>query len=99
LLFDASFSWLVFGFAPATSANAFCERVMGTIRRECLDWIIPLNESHLRRVFRHRVEPCNRGRPHASFRPGIPDAPELAPPPSGDRIRGGLHHEDRLDAA
>ena len=29
-------------------ANAICERVIGTIRRECLDWLIPLSESHLR---------------------------------------------------
>jgi hypothetical protein len=30
-------------------ANALCERVIGTIRRECLDWLIPLSEAHLRR--------------------------------------------------
>ena len=38
-------------------ANAVCERVIGTIRRECLDWLIPLSESHLRRILkssRHR---------------------------------------------
>jgi hypothetical protein len=31
----------------AHQANAFCERLIGTIRRECLDFLIPLNESHL----------------------------------------------------
>ena len=27
-------------------ANAFCERLIGTMRRECLDWVIPVNERH-----------------------------------------------------
>ena len=31
-------------------ANAFCERLIGTIRRECLDFLIPLSEGHLRRI-------------------------------------------------
>jgi hypothetical protein len=29
-------------------ANALCERLIGTLRRECLDWMIPLTEEHLR---------------------------------------------------
>ena len=33
-------------------ANAICERVIGTIRRECLDWMIPLSEVHLRSILR-----------------------------------------------
>ena len=36
----------------APQANAFCERLIGTIRRECLDFVIPLNESHLRLLLR-----------------------------------------------
>ena len=36
-------------------ANAFCERLIGTIRRECLDWLIVLNERHLRSVLRQWV--------------------------------------------
>ena len=34
----------------APQANAFCERLIGTVRRECLDFLIVLNERHLRSV-------------------------------------------------
>jgi transposase InsO family protein len=91
-------------------ANAFCERLIGTIRRECLDWMIPLNERHLRRVLRQWVVHYNRGRPHASLGPGIPErsATDLAITSHGHRIRAdcrvvadpvlaGLHHEYRLE--
>ena len=40
-------------------ANAFCERLIGTIRRECLDLMIPLNERHLRSILREWVEHYN----------------------------------------
>ena len=53
-------------------ANAFCERVIGTIRREYLDWMILLNEGHLRRVLQEWIAHYNRGRPHASLGPSIP---------------------------
>jgi putative transposase len=33
-------------------ANSICERVIGTIRRECLDWLIPLSETHLRQTLK-----------------------------------------------
>ena len=33
-------------------ANAICERVIGTIRRECLDWMIPISEGHLRAILK-----------------------------------------------
>jgi len=32
------------------TANSICERVLGTVRRECLDWLIPLSESNLRSI-------------------------------------------------
>jgi transposase InsO family protein len=89
-------------------ANAFCERLIGSVRRECLDYMIPLNERHLRRVMREWVSHYNRGRPHSSLGPGIPE--RTAPPPprtdrhrleAGESVRsiavlGGLHHEYRL---
>ena len=33
-------------------ANGICERLIGTIRRECLDWLIPQSEAHLRLVLK-----------------------------------------------
>jgi transposase InsO family protein len=35
-------------------ANSICERFIGTLRRECLDWLIPLSESHLRQMLKTR---------------------------------------------
>jgi putative transposase len=90
-------------------ANAFCERLIGTIRRECLDWLIVLSERHLRFVLREWVVHYNHRRPHASLGPGIPDAPpETLARPSGHHIvaghrvtaapiLAGLHHEYRLE--
>ena len=54
-------------------ANAFCERLTGKIRQECLDYVIPLNESHLKRTLREWSNHYNGGRPHECLRPGIPD--------------------------
>jgi Integrase core domain len=68
--------------ARAPQANAFCKRVIG-IRRECLDWMIPLNEGHLRRVLQQWVAHYNRGRPHTSLGPGIPEGLDIAMPSRG----------------
>src|SRR5712671_2678138 len=59
--------------ARTPHANAFCERLIGTMRRECLDWLIPIHERHLRSILREWVTHYNRGRPHAGLGPGIPD--------------------------
>jgi len=90
-------------------ANAFCERLIGTMRRECLDWLIPLHERHLRGILREWVTHYNRGRPHTSLGPGIPEpSPALIrPEPTGHHLPAhgrvvampilhGLHHEYRL---
>jgi putative transposase len=93
----------------APQANAFCERLIGIIRRECLDWVIPLSEDHLRSVLREWIAHYNRGRPHASLGPGIPEG-SAAIPVLNDRripdscrvvakpILNGLHHEYRFDS-
>jgi transposase InsO family protein len=56
-------------------ANTLCERLIGTLWRECLDWMMPLNERHLRRTLWSWASHYNRGRPHSSLGPGIPDPP------------------------
>ncbi len=55
--------------------NSLCERLIGTLRREYLDWIIPLTEEHLRKTLLSWVRHYNRGRPHSSLGPGLPDPP------------------------
>jgi transposase InsO family protein len=95
-------------------ANAICERVIGTIRRECLDWLIPLSESHLRSIRRAWAGHYNHGRPHMALGPGVPDPPSDVVPSAksltrhrigerlGVRVRsvlGGLHHEYLLVSA
>jgi len=60
-------------FTRTPQANAFCEGLIGTIRRECLDWFIPIHGRHLRGMLGEWVTHYNRGRPHASLGPGIPD--------------------------
>ena len=80
---------------------------MGTVRRECLDFVIPLNERHLRGALGCYVAHYNKGRPHSSLGPGIPEqtlSRALVPRRQRHRlprdcqirvedILGGLHHE------
>jgi putative transposase len=92
-------------------ANALCERLLGTLRRECLDFIIPLTESHLRCLLKEWAPHYNTGRPHMSLGPGIPQPPPSLPVPRQSHrhrllaqvhvvahpILGGLHHEYQLE--
>jgi putative transposase len=65
--------------APAQPiANGACEWLIGTIRRECPDWVIPVFESHLRFILREWSIHFNRGRPHNSLGLGVPDPPTSA---------------------
>jgi transposase InsO family protein len=91
-------------------ANAFCERLLGTLRQECLDFMIPLTEHHLRRLLNEWVPPYNAGRPHIALAPSIPQPllPSQVPLQTHRHqlpahlyvvacpILGGLHHEYRL---
>ena len=94
----------------APKADAFCERLIGAFRRECLDYLIPLNERHLKAIIKEFVVHYNRGRPHSALGPGIPEPPQAKVPtsvhrhrlPAGYRVTlnpilGGLHHEYGLE--
>lgn len=63
----------------APRANASCERLLGTLRRECVDFLIPLSEAPLRRILWEWAAHYNRGRPHSSFGPGLPEPPPGLP--------------------
>lgn len=82
--------------------NPFVERVIGSIRRECLDHVIVLNERHLRRILRSYVDYYNCSRTHLSLDRNAPEPREVEPPGFGRVIAipqvGGLHHRYRLAA-
>ena len=83
--------------------NAYVERIIGSIRRECLDHIIVINERHLRRVLISYVDYYHHSRTHLSLDKDCPDARPIQPPNSGKVIAiaqvGGLHHRyERLAA-
>jgi len=94
-------------------ANALCERLLGTLRQECLDCLIPLTVSHLRHLLHTWVPHYNAGRPHMALGPGIPAPPSHLPVPlhahrhrlpphvrvMARPILGGLHHEYQLEKA
>ncbi len=79
----------------APKANAYCERLVGTIRRECLDYILPLNERHLRLTLKEFVAYYNRRRPHSALGPGTPEPIQTNVPPSGHRHQLPVGHRVR----
>jgi putative transposase len=83
--------------------NLYCERVIGSIRRECLDNVIVLNEAHLRRLLRSYVNYYHRWRVHRSLDMDAPDFRPVQPPELAEVKKipevGGLHHHYERVAA
>ena len=83
--------------------NAYVERVIGSIRRECLDHVVVINERHLRRVLFSYVDYYHRSRTHLSLAKDCPDARPIQPPDRGRVIAipqvGGLHQRYKRLAA
>lgn len=97
------------GIKPVLSAprspwqRAYVERVIGTLRRECLDHVIVFNEASLHRHVKSFVTDYHHSRTHLSL---DKDAPETRPVQAADAGRivaipqvGGLHHRYERQAA
>jgi len=82
--------------------NPYCERLIGSIRRECLDHVIVLNERHLRRILQSYFDYYLHSRTHLSLDRNSPIEREVEPPCLGRVVAipkvGGLHHRYRRAA-
>jgi transposase InsO family protein len=78
----------------APRANAVAERLVGTLRRECLDQLVIVNAAHLRSVLTEFVRYYNHERPHRSLalQPPVPAIRAPTGPIRASPILGGLHH-------
>ena len=82
--------------------NPYVERVIGSVRRECSDHVVILNERHLRRILSRYLDDDHGSRTHLSL---VKDAPHGRPVSGGQGTIvpfpkvGGLHHRyERLAA-
>ena len=84
----------------APRANAVCERFLRSVRQECLDHLLILQEKQLQRVLNAYVGYFNQARPHQGIAQQIPE--RLRPVPSSQDagkkvmarpVMGGLHHD------
>jgi putative transposase len=77
--------------------NAYAERVIGSIRRECLDHVVVIGERHLMRILSEYVDYYNRTRTHLSLTKDAPEPRRVQPSSHGGVVEvsrvGGLHHE------
>jgi transposase InsO family protein len=83
--------------------RAYVERVIGTIRRECLDHVIVFNETYLRRTLSSYLSYYHRSRTHLALDKDAPETRPVQPSDSGKVVAipevGGLHHRYQRRAA
>jgi putative transposase len=83
--------------------SGYCERVIGTIRRECLDHVIVLDERHLRRVLKEYLAYYHESRTHLGLEKDAPVSRPIQSPDVGPvankPVLGGLHHRYFRQAA
>jgi len=78
----------------APNANAIAERIVRSIRIECLDHLIVINERHLTAVLRDFTDYYNYDRPHRSLAltSPVPIQPSACGLVTSPPVLGGLHH-------
>jgi transposase InsO family protein len=83
--------------------NPYVERVIGSIRRECLDHTVIFNERHLRRILGKYFKYYHESRTHLGLGKECPEPRSIEPPDSGlihsEPMVGGLHHRYYRQAA
>ena len=76
--------------------NPIAERIIGTLRRECLNHVIVVNERHLRRLLKEYVDYYHRSRTHLSLDKDPPEPRDIESRTNGNIVSfpvlGGLHH-------
>ncbi len=110
-IFDETFrrSVAAFGLTDVRTAprspwqNPYVERLIGSLRRECLDHVIVLNERHLRRVLSADVDYSHDSRTHLALKKDAPEPRPIVAVETGRVVAlpavGGLHHRDERRAA
>jgi transposase InsO family protein len=83
--------------------NPFVERLIGSVRRECLEHVLVLSERDLRRILTRYFAYYHRARPHLSLEKNAPDGRAIERPEMGRVVQvpevGGLHHRYARQAA
>lgn len=83
--------------------NGYCERVVGTLKRECLNHMIVFNEDHARSIVRKFLEYYHDDRTHLGLGKDAPSGRVVEPPEIGPvrcrPVLGGLHHRYFRQAA
>jgi putative transposase len=83
--------------------RAYVERVIGSVRRECLDHVIVFHENSLRRILTSYFDCYHRSRTHLSLGKDSPEPRAIQPPEMGSVVVvqqvGGLHHRYERRAA
>jgi len=86
----------------APNANAYAERWVRSVREECLDHLLIINERHLKQVLTDYSQYYNQARPHQGIEQQIPESPNYQPgqgPVQRRDLLGGLLHDYSRDAA